>query len=92
MEDAFLVVGALTCSAEGDFIRYMESFAPFLFTALQNYEEHQMCSISIGLIGDISRALNEGIFPYCDTIMGFLIQHIQVFLCILIVFLHFKIE
>src|SRR5262249_13604104 len=63
MEDAFLVVGALTAgtvtlllrhdsmieilkflvaAVETEFIRYMESFTPFLITALQNHEEHQV--------------------------------------------------
>ena len=79
MKDAFLVVEALACSAEGDFIRYMESFAPFLFAALQNYKEKKVCIAAIGLIGDISRALNEGIFPYCDTIIPLLTSHFYVF-------------
>ena len=77
MEDAFLVVGALTTACEGDFVRYMDSFAPFLYTALQNHEEHQMCSIAIGLVGDISRALNEGVAPYCDNVMNCILQHLQ---------------
>jgi importin subunit beta-1 len=42
MEDAFLAIGALTAATESDFSRYMQTFAPFLLTALQNYEEHQV--------------------------------------------------
>ena len=40
LEDAFLAVSALATAMEGDFVRYMESFSPFLFSALQNHEEH----------------------------------------------------
>lgn len=36
-----------------------------------------MCSIAIGLVGDISRALNEAVAPYCDEIMTYLLQHLQ---------------
>ncbi|KAJ2324854.1 karyopherin Kap95, partial [Coemansia sp. RSA 2673] len=46
-EDAFLLVGALITALEGEFSRYLESFAPFLYNALQNYEEYQLCSISV---------------------------------------------
>ena len=56
----------------------MDQFSPILFAALQNYEEHQMCSIAVGLIGDISRALNENIFPYCNGIMQILLQNLGV--------------
>ncbi len=40
MEDAFLTIGALTAAVEGHFMRYMDSFVPFLYQALQNHEEH----------------------------------------------------
>jgi importin subunit beta-1 len=40
MEDAFLTIGALSTALESDFIRYMDSFMPFLYAALQNHEEH----------------------------------------------------
>jgi importin subunit beta-1 len=45
LEDAFLTVGALTAAVEGNFVRYMDSFAPFLYTALQNHEEHAVCNL-----------------------------------------------
>ncbi|KAI8907243.1 armadillo-type protein [Gorgonomyces haynaldii] len=66
MEDAFLAIGALTTACEGDFARYMEAFMPFLLSALENFEEHQMCVIAIGLVGDICRALNEQVVVYYD--------------------------
>jgi importin subunit beta-1 len=71
MEDAFLAVGAMTTALEGDFARYIEPFAPFLQNALQTYEEHQMCCIAVGLVGDICRALNDKVVVYCE---GFIQQ------------------
>ncbi|KAH9248076.1 hypothetical protein BASA81_014309 [Batrachochytrium salamandrivorans] len=53
MEDAFLVAGALATAIEGNFVRYMDSFFPYLNDALQNFEEHQLCTIAVGLVGDI---------------------------------------
>ncbi|XP_019095706.1 PREDICTED: importin subunit beta-1-like, partial [Camelina sativa] len=43
----------------------------------QNFEEYQVCSITVGVIGDICRALDEQILPFCDQIMGLLIQNLQ---------------
>ncbi|KAJ3009254.1 karyopherin beta [Thoreauomyces humboldtii] len=77
LEDAFLTIGGLTTALEGDFARYMGAFAPELFTALQNVEEYQMCSIAVGLVGDISRALGEQMLPYCDQLMNVLMQDLQ---------------
>jgi importin subunit beta-1 len=78
MEDAFLAVGALTTATESQFIRYMESFAPCLLARMQNYEEHQMCVIAIGLVGDICRAINEQFITFCETfvnVIGSLLQN-----------------
>ncbi|KAF9580070.1 karyopherin beta [Lunasporangiospora selenospora] len=76
-EDAFLAVGALTTALEADFARYLESFAPFLFEALQNHEEYQLCSIAVGLIGDICRGLGSQSAKYCHEFMTILLQSLQ---------------
>ncbi|KAJ3081638.1 karyopherin beta [Quaeritorhiza haematococci] len=77
MEDAFLTVSAITQAVEADFARYMDSFTPFLFQALSNVEEHSMCSIAVGLVGDISRALNDQVLVYCDNFMNYLMNALQ---------------
>ncbi|KAJ3338334.1 karyopherin beta [Gonapodya sp. JEL0774] len=77
LEDAFLTIGAFTAAVEGDFIRYIDKFTPFLEMALRNHEEHQMCSIAVGIVGDICRALNDQALPYCDSFMTLLLQNLQ---------------
>ncbi|KAJ3161708.1 karyopherin beta [Geranomyces michiganensis] len=77
MEDTFLTVGGLTNALESDFARYMEAFTPLLFQALQNVEEYQMCSIAVGLVGDITRNLGDQIVPYCNTLMNILMTNLQ---------------
>lgn len=77
LEDAFLTVGAVTAAVEADFVRYMERFTPILYQALSNHEEHQMCGIAVGIVGDICRALNESVQPYCDSFMNLLLQNLQ---------------
>ncbi|KAI9504650.1 karyopherin Kap95 [Coemansia spiralis] len=76
-EDTFLLVGALITALEGDFSRYLESFSPFLYTALQNHEEYQLCSIAVGLIGDICRAMGQDASPYCDQFMTILLHDLE---------------
>jgi len=36
-----------------------------------------VCSVSVGVLGDISRALEDAIYPYCDGIMQTLLQNLQ---------------
>lgn len=70
----FSTVGAIANAMEEDFIKYMDSFTPFLYNALGNQEEPGLCSMAIGLVSDISRALNEKVQPYCDTFMNLLLS------------------
>lgn len=77
LEDAFLAVGALSAVIEGGFAKYIDTFVPFLNTALQAHEEYQMCSIAVGLVGDICRALNENVLPYTDVFMSNLLEDLQ---------------
>jgi importin subunit beta-1 len=76
-EDAFLAVGAMTTSLEADFGRYAESFIPKLCEALQNPAEHQLCLISVGIIGDICRALGKESTRYCQSLMELLVANLQ---------------
>ncbi|RKP07815.1 armadillo-type protein [Thamnocephalis sphaerospora] len=76
-EDVFLCVSALTAALEVDFNRYMDSFSPFLYAALQNHDEYQLCTIAVGLIGDLCRALGEQTTLYSDSFMTLLMQALQ---------------
>jgi len=46
-----------TAAVEADFEKYMPHFRPFLCLGLNNYEEHQVCGVAVGVVGDICRAL-----------------------------------
>lgn len=76
-EDIFLAIGALCSAVDSHFGIYLDSFAPFLYAALANHQEHVMCGIAIGLIGDISRSLGDKVLPYCDNFMSQLLQNLQ---------------
>ncbi|KAJ3044887.1 karyopherin beta [Rhizophlyctis rosea] len=76
-EDVYLGIGALTNAVEADFWKYMEALKPFLLSALANFEEYQVCGVAVGLVGDLTRALNEQIAPYCQEIMTVLMTNLQ---------------
>eukprot|EP00842_Homolaphlyctis_polyrhiza_P001071 jgi/Hompol1/1965/HPOL_002808-RA len=69
MEDVFMVVSAIANNVDTDFNRYVDAVVPFLCSALENAEEYQLCVIAIGLVGDMCRAINDQILPYCEQIM-----------------------
>lgn len=74
----FATVGAVASALDEDFAKYMESFSPFLYNALEHQEEAGLCSMAIGLVSDIARALNDKVQPYCDTFMNLLLNILRV--------------
>lgn len=77
LEDAFLAVGAVIAALESDFLPYLQAYLPFMVESLRNHEEYQLCSISVGLIGDVCRALGEQSAQYCDSFMSVLFENLQ---------------
>jgi len=55
----------------------MASFSPFLITGLKNAQEHHVCSVAVGVVGDLARALEDRLVPHCDEIMQLLLQNLQ---------------
>jgi importin subunit beta-1 len=76
-EEAMLAIGALAYATGPDFAKYMPNFFTYLEAGLQNYEEYQVCSISVGVVGDICRALEDKILPFCDRIMTVLLKDLS---------------
>lgn len=74
IEDAFATVGALANALEADFNKYLEAFAPFLFTALGSYEDWQVGQAAVYVVSDIARAVGESLSPYAERIMVALID------------------
>ncbi|KAF5478034.1 importin subunit beta-1-like [Juglans microcarpa x Juglans regia] len=76
-EEAMLVIGALAYAAGADFAKYMPEFYRYLEMGLQNFEDYQVCAITVGVVGDICRALEDKILPYCDGIMTQLLKDLS---------------
>ena len=73
----FATIGSLANALEGDFEKYMQSFSPYLLNALNNQEEPQLCAMAIGLVSDITRALEAKVQPFCDAFMNALLNNLR---------------
>ncbi|KAK1399423.1 Importin N-terminal domain-containing protein [Heracleum sosnowskyi] len=76
-EEAMLAIGALAYAAGPDFAKYMSEFYKYVEMGLQNYEEYQVCAVTVGVVGDICRALEDKVMPYCDGIMTHLLKDLS---------------
>lgn len=76
-EEAMLAIGSLAYATGPEFEKYMEEFYKYLEMGLQNFEEYQVCAITVGVVGDICRALDDKILPYCDRIMNLLVKDLS---------------
>jgi len=76
-EESFMAVGAVANAVEGDFDRYLTSFMPFLKMGLANYDQYMICSVAVGVVGDVCRAIEGKLLPFCDEIVTLLLQALQ---------------
>lgn len=76
-EDALMAVSNLCDLLGENFVKYMDAFKPFLYMALKNHQDYQVCAVAIGLVGDIARSLKMKIIPFCDEIMMLLMENLS---------------
>jgi importin subunit beta-1 len=73
-EVIFQIVSGLANALGADFEPYMDGFTPYLYNALGNHQAPEMCSLAIGLVSDIVRALEDKAQRFCDTFMNYLLN------------------
>lgn len=76
-EDAFLAIGYMATKMGPGFIRYAPYLVPPLINGLKSVEESSLCTVAVGVVGDLCRALNGAIMAYCDDIMHCLLELLQ---------------
>ncbi|KAL9179748.1 hypothetical protein ACHAXT_007718 [Thalassiosira profunda] len=76
-EEAFSAISALATMLEGDFVKYMQALQPYLMSGLRNSEAYQVCTVAVGLVGDITRSIEGAMEPYCNEIMSALVEALQ---------------
>ncbi|KAG8764127.1 karyopherin beta [Ceratobasidium sp. 423] len=77
LEDGFLVVGTMSSALGPDIQPYLEAFLPIIVAALKNHEDAALCTVCIGTIGDISRALQEKTVQYAAAFISLLLESLQ---------------
>uniref|UniRef100_A0A453IAR9 Importin subunit beta-1/Transportin-1-like TPR repeats domain-containing protein n=1 Tax=Aegilops tauschii subsp. strangulata TaxID=200361 RepID=A0A453IAR9_AEGTS len=76
-EEAMLAIGALAYATGPEFVKYMPEFHKYLEMGLQNFGAYQVCCVSVGVVADICRALDDEVLPYCDAIMSALLKDLS---------------
>lgn len=76
-EDALLAVSALIEVLGENFLKYMESFKPYLAMGLKNVAEYQVCLVAVNTVGDLCRSLTTQMQQYSDEIMTILLHIIN---------------
>jgi importin subunit beta-1 len=76
-EEAFLAIGSVASMMGQAFDRYMDNLFPFVEQGLRNYEHYAVCQVTVGLVGDLSRALEGKIERFCGSIVPILLNNLQ---------------
>jgi importin subunit beta-1 len=76
-QDAMLAIGFIADKLGENFLRYMPYLQAPLIAGLKSIEEHELCTISVVVVGDLCRALHHTLLPYCDEIMRCLLELLQ---------------
>jgi len=54
--------------------RYLGALMPLMLAALKNAADYQLCAAAVGACGDLCRAVEGKMVPYCDPIMQALLE------------------
>jgi importin subunit beta-1 len=76
-EEALRCVCEMTGFMEKNFKHWMRKYKVVLFNSLNNVRAAHVCSAAIQLVGDISRALEEELVPFCTPLMECLMSIMQ---------------
>lgn len=68
-EEALLTAGALTFAVGPRFAAYLPAFAPPLDAALGAPADVAACTVAVGVLGDVARAVDAALAPYAPRLM-----------------------
>ena len=66
--EALLAVNQILNKLEGDFLRYMEAFAPVLVGCLGAVQDVPLCRTAITTVSDLANLLKDQVLPFSDGI------------------------
>lgn len=75
-EDIFIAISAVSSAVGPAFLKYMDSFVPYLTKALTNVES-PTCITAVGLVADLAQSLGAAIGPYLNGLMDIMGAHLS---------------
>lgn len=75
-EEAMLAVGTFTLAVNADFEKYLQNFIPFVRAGLQDHLQWQVCMSTVGVLGDVCRAVSSALWPYCDELVSIVLANL----------------
>lgn len=76
-EEAFMATGAMAQALGADFLRYMEHFNPVLLKGLVGHDNAMVCTVAVGVVGDLCRALEKNVTPFCDNMVHCVLESLS---------------
>ena len=73
-DEGILAISGVATALGTNFKEYMNGFGPFLAYGLKQTEDISLCRVSVGCIGDLSRALGFDMAPYLPDIVPILME------------------
>jgi len=73
-EEALMAISALALALGQHFLPYMQHLIEPLKMALENTDDYPVCAAAVGVVGDLSRALEKQMTPFCEDIFLRLMQ------------------
>ncbi|EFA76306.1 hypothetical protein PPL_10069 [Heterostelium album PN500] len=73
-EEAMMAIGAIIQALEADFKPFLDQFLPILLFTLRAVELGEVANISIGIVSDLTRALNKDFSNYARELIPLVIQ------------------
>ena len=68
-EEALLATSSLASGLGPKFLHFMPVFLPVLMAGLSNHESFAVCSMAVGVVGDLARALDADMGQFCDKLV-----------------------
>ncbi|KAG2492867.1 hypothetical protein HYH03_008782 [Edaphochlamys debaryana] len=75
-EEAMLAAGTFTVAVGADFEKYLGQFMAFIRAGLQDHQQWQVCLSTVGVLGDVCRAVGGAILPYCDELVSIVLANL----------------
>ncbi len=73
LEDVLLLIGVLASECGQEFLRFVTYLIQPLSVCLGKFDEASICSVSVGVCGDLARSLGALLLPHSDVLMSQLV-------------------